>query len=53
MLLEKGYAGTTGTKGTSLNPCFNGRCSVSDNEQEAQEKAESLNPCFNGRCSVS
>ena len=35
----------------SLNPCFNGRCTSTDNGKFQRMKAyEGLNPCFNGRC---
>ena len=37
----------------SLNPCFNGICSMSHQEQNVRNKMLSLNPCFNGICSMS
>ena len=37
----------------SLNPCFNGRYSQSEDSAAAKSKRISLNPCFNGRYSQS
>ena len=38
----------------SLNPCFNGICSLSERMSErAEVQAVGLNPCFNGICSLS
>ena len=39
------------TEESSLNPCFNGRCTRTylAGNRSAREKV-SLNPCFNGRC---
>ena len=38
----------------SLNPCFNGICSLSSfNKQLKEHFYGSLNPCFNGICSLS
>ena len=37
----------------SLNPCFNGICSLSSfNKQLKEHFYGSLNPCFNGICSL-
>ena len=34
-----------------LNPCFNGRCTSTAQEDSTYKEGESsLNPCFNGRC---
>ena len=38
----------------SLNPCFVGKCSTSQNEvQNEVQNVEGLNPCFVGKCSTS
>ena len=36
----------------SLNPCFNGICSTSNNITNNPPHPSSLNPCFNGICST-
>ena len=36
-----------------LNPCFNGRYSLSGTENQTQTTKVCLNPCFNGRYSLS
>ena len=33
-----------------LNPCFNGRCTRTMEENGKKKSSLSLNPCFNGRC---
>ena len=38
---------------TCLNPCFNGRYSQSEKDDQRKNKLISLNPCFNGRYSQS
>ena len=35
-----------------LNPCFNGRYSLSTEQHTKGEIIEGLNPCFNGRYSL-
>jgi len=37
----------------SLNPCFNGRYSLSTEGDRSDADAIGLNPCFNGRYSLS
>ena len=39
-------------KGNSLNPCFNGICSMSGKEIKLKRTFAGLNPCFNGICSM-
>ena len=39
--------------GRSLNPCFNGRYSLSMEKIILKRVGRSLNPCFNGRYSLS
>ena len=34
----------------SLNPCCNGRCTRTQQEQAQEDAKASLNPCCNGRC---
>ncbi len=35
-----------------LNPCCNGRCSLTGFEEFSDEAILCLNPCCNGRCSL-
>ena len=33
-----------------LNPCFNGRCTRTEDKVAIEAILAGLNPCFNGRC---
>ena len=38
------------TEESSLNPCFNGRCTRTFDTKRDARVFFGLNPCFNGRC---
>ena len=50
--LRGGDSAQIGSGGSCLNPCFNGRYSLSNLFFTYGSKSGGLNPCFNGRYSL-